>query len=33
MGCTIHELRHAHATELVNEGVSLNTIRKHLGYP
>ncbi|MEG5067110.1 tyrosine-type recombinase/integrase [Microcoleus sp. B3-A4] len=33
ISCTIHEHRHAHATELVNEGVSLNTIRKRLGYP
>ena len=32
ISCTIHELRHAHATELVNEGVSLNTIRKRLGH-
>lgn len=30
--CTIHQLRHAHATELVNEGVSLATIRKRLGH-
>lgn len=30
--CTIHELRHAHATELVNDGVSLATIRKRLGH-
>jgi integrase/recombinase XerD len=30
--CTIHQLRHAHATELVNEGVSLTTIRKRLGH-
>ncbi|UNU24951.1 hypothetical protein D0A37_14960 [Microcoleus vaginatus HSN003] len=33
LSCTIHEHRHAHATELVNEGVSLHTIRKRLGYP
>jgi integrase len=25
-------LRHTHATELVNEGVSLTTIRKRLGH-
>lgn len=30
--CTIHQLRHAHATELVNGGVSLATIRKRLGH-
>ena len=30
--CTLHQLRHAHATELVNEGVSLATIRKRLGH-
>ncbi|MBD2773973.1 tyrosine-type recombinase/integrase [Iningainema tapete] len=30
--CRIHDLRHAHATELINEGVSLNTIRKRLGH-
>lgn len=29
---TIHQLRHTHATELVNEGVSLATIRKRLGH-
>lgn len=32
IACTIHELRHAHATELVNDGVSLATIRKRLGH-
>jgi site-specific recombinase XerD len=30
--CTLHQLRHTHATELVNEGVSLATIRKRLGH-
>lgn len=30
--CTIHQLRHSHATELVNNGVSLATIRKRLGH-
>jgi site-specific recombinase XerD len=30
--CTLHQLRHAHATELVNAGVSLATIRKRLGH-
>jgi integrase/recombinase XerD len=28
---TIHQLRHAHASELVNAGVSLETIRPRLG--
>lgn len=28
--CTLHQLRHTHATELVNDGVSLTTIRKRL---
>jgi site-specific recombinase XerD len=32
IACTLHQLRHTHATELVNEGVSLNTIRKRLGH-
>ncbi|CAM3383992.1 site-specific integrase [Deinococcus saxicola] len=30
--CTLHQLRHSHATELVNGGVSLATIRKWLGH-
>jgi integrase/recombinase XerD len=30
--CTLHQLRHTHATELVNDGVSLATIRKRLGH-
>ena len=30
--CTIHQLRHSHATEMVNDGVSLGTIRKRLGH-
>ena len=30
--CTLHQMRHSHATELVNEGVSLATIRKRLGH-
>lgn len=30
--CTLHQLRHAHATEMVNGGVSLGTIRKRLGH-
>ncbi|MDA8333225.1 MAG: tyrosine-type recombinase/integrase [Candidatus Dormibacteraeota bacterium] len=29
---TIHQLRHGHATELINGGVSLPTIRKRLGH-
>jgi len=32
VACTLHQPRHAHATELVNEGVSLATIRKRLGH-
>ncbi len=30
--CTIHQLRHSHATELVNGGVGLETIRRRLGH-
>lgn len=30
--CSLHQLRHAHATELINDGVSLTTIRKRLGH-
>ncbi len=30
--CTLHQLRHSHATELVNGGVSLATIRRRLGH-
>ena len=30
--CTLHQLRHSHATELVNGGVNLATIRKRLGH-
>lgn len=30
--CTLHQLRHTHATELLNDGVSLATIRKRLGH-
>jgi site-specific recombinase XerD len=30
--CTLHQLRHTHATMLVNGGVSLATIRKRLGH-
>jgi integrase/recombinase XerD len=28
----LHQLRHSHATELINGGVSLPTIRKRLGH-
>jgi len=31
-GVTLHQLRHSHATELVNAGASLSTIRKRLGH-
>jgi integrase/recombinase XerD len=30
--CMLHQLRHTHATELINGGVSLPTIRKRLGH-
>jgi site-specific recombinase XerD len=30
VACTLHQLRHSHATELINGGVSLPTIRKRL---
>jgi site-specific recombinase XerD len=30
--CTLHQLRHTHATQLVNAGVGLATIRKRLGH-
>jgi integrase/recombinase XerD len=30
--CTLHQLGHTHATELINGGVSLQTIRKRLGH-
>lgn len=32
VSCTLHQMRHTHATELVNGGVSLATIRKRLGH-
>jgi len=32
LSATMHQLRHTHATELVNDGVSLATIRKRLGH-
>lgn len=30
--CSLHQLRHSHATALVQDGVSLATIRKRLGH-
>ena len=30
--CTLHQLRHTHATELITDGVSLATVRKRLGH-
>lgn len=32
VACTLNQLRHSHDTELVNDGVSLATIRKRLGH-
>ncbi len=32
VACTLHQLRHSHATELINDGVSLPTIRKRSGH-
>jgi integrase/recombinase XerD len=32
VSCTLHQLRHTHATELVNGSVGLATIRKRLGH-
>lgn len=29
---TLHQLRHTHATELINDGVSLTTIKRRLGH-
>jgi integrase len=32
VACSLHQLRHSHATALVQDGVSLATIRKRLGH-
>ena len=32
VNATLHQLRHTHATEFVDDGVSLATIRKRLGH-
>lgn len=32
VSCSLHQLRHSHATALVQDGVSLATIRKRLGH-
>ena len=32
IACTLHQLRHSHASELVLDGVSLATVRKRLGH-
>ena len=32
-GIGIHQLRHAHATELINNGVSIEVVRRRLGTP
>jgi integrase len=31
-GIGIHQLRHAHATELINSGVSIEVVRRRLGH-
>ena len=31
-GVDIHQLRHAHATELINAGVSIEAVRRRLGH-
>ncbi|WP_345346117.1 tyrosine-type recombinase/integrase [Actinoallomurus liliacearum] len=31
-GLGIHQLRHAHATELIKAGVSIETVRRRLGH-
>jgi integrase len=30
--CTLHQLRHTHATELINGGVSIYTVKRRLGH-
>ncbi|QYN19650.1 tyrosine-type recombinase/integrase [Amycolatopsis sp. DSM 110486] len=32
LGIEIHQLRHAHATELINSGVSIEVVRRRLGH-
>ncbi|MGI5491456.1 tyrosine-type recombinase/integrase [Microtetraspora malaysiensis] len=32
VGIDIHQLRHAHATELINAGVSIEAVRRRLGH-
>ena len=32
VGMEIHRLRHAHATELINSGVSIEVVRRRLGH-
>ena len=32
VGIGIHQLRHAHATELINNGVSIEVVRRRLGH-
>ena len=32
IGIGIHQLRHAHATELINSGVSIEAVRRRLGH-
>ncbi len=32
LGIDIHQLRHAHATELINSGVSIEAVRRRLGH-
>jgi len=31
-GIGIHQLRHAHASELINSGVSIEVVRRRLGH-
>ncbi|MGH3120949.1 MAG: tyrosine-type recombinase/integrase, partial [Streptosporangiaceae bacterium] len=32
VGTGIHQLRHAHATELINSGVSIEVVRRRIGH-